>query len=417
MADSINTQKRSIQYRGPVDSADYNLRIEENYKDLVYLYNKLSLIDSRLAQSFERVIKDQAFLGSVVEDLIDRIEALEATGNKISIHSFSQLDYINFVGTSFAVSSTDLLSLDPYYNTITLPKVTGSSTSKLKFFNSSIGQIVPDFFKTYIQNNYVGVDVAGNIVNTTPTYNAILDDPNKIWKRNVIVNESSSSGAQMMFYVKVPTEFTGSMKTNCIKLNPYPMHSVDISTIEYTTTQNPTLTESDGWIPVNSSGLYNGISDAIGNVAPGGWATAGSDTVFNSGPLSFYFAEKEITAIRVKMVQRNYFKELDKYIYTYGLSDLDIRYDKFLPSGKTIIKFTAPQGQLIEEITDVVPFIYNVPLSQMSNAFSYRVIYDDAGNYSLSNPGSSSHVWIEVTLNMLEDKTPPVLSDLLISYN
>jgi len=106
MADSINTQKRSIQYRGPVDSADYNLRIEENYKDLVYLYNKLSLIDSRLAQSFERVIKDQAFLGSVVEDLIDRIEALEATGNKISIHSFSQLDYINFVGTSFAVSST-----------------------------------------------------------------------------------------------------------------------------------------------------------------------------------------------------------------------------------------------------------------------------------------------------------------------
>jgi hypothetical protein len=140
--------------------------------------------------------------------------------------------------------------------------------------------------------------------------------------------------------------------------------------------------------------------------------------VHSSGPLSFYFAEKEITAIRVKMVQRNYFKELDKYIYTYGLSDLDIRYDKFLPSGKTIVKFTAPEGELIEEITDVEPFIYNVPLSQMSNAFSYRVIYDDgSGNYSLSNPGSSSQVWIEITLNMLDDKTPPVLSDLLISYN
>lgn len=417
MSDAINTQKRSAQYRGPVNSADYNLRIEENYKDLVYLYNKLNIVDSKLAQSFERVIKDQAFLANVVQDLLDRVAALEAAGKKISIHSFSQLDYINFVGTNFAVSSTDLLSLDPYYNTITLPRVTGSSTSKLKFFNSSIGQIVPDFFKTYIQNNYVGVDVAGNIVNTTPTYNAILDDPNKVWKRNVITAESSPSGAQMMFYVKVPTEFTGSMKTNCIKLNPYPMHSVDISTIEYTTVQNPTLTEADGWIPLNASGLYNGVLDAIGKVAPGGWLTAGSDTIFNSGPLSFYFAEKEITAIRVKMVQRNYFKELDKYIYTYGLSDLDIRYDKFLPSGKTIIKFTAPEGQLIEEITDVEPFIYNVPLSQMSNAFSYRVIYDDAGNYTLSNPGSSSHVWIEITLNMLEDKTPPVLSDLLISYN
>jgi hypothetical protein len=418
MSDSINTQKRSIQYRGPVDSSDYNLRIEENYKDLVYLYNKLSTVDSKLAQSFERVIKDQAFLASVVNDLIDRISALEAAGKKISIHSFSQLDYINFVGTGFAISSNDLLSFDPYYNVITLPKVTGSSTSKLKFFNSSVGQIVPDFFKTYIQNNYTGVDIAGNIVNTTPTYNAILDDPNKVWKRNIISNESSSAGAQMMFYAKVPTEFTGSMKTNCIKFNPYPMHSVDISSIEYTTVENPTLTESDVWVPLNSSGLYNGIVGAIGKVPPGGWLTAGSDTIFNSGPLSFYFAEKEITAIRIKMVQRNYFKELDKYIYTYGLSDLDIRYDKFLPSGKTIVKFTAPEGQLIEEITDVEPFIYNVPLSQMSNSFSYRVIYDDgSGNYSLSNPGASSQVWIEITLNMLDDKTPPVLSDLLISYN
>lgn len=418
MSDAINTQKRSIQYRGPVDSADYNLRIEENYKDLVYLYNKLSIIDSKLAQSFERVIKDQAFIGSIINDLLDRVAALEAENKKISIYSFSQLDYINFVGTSFAISSTDLLSLDPYYNVITLPKVTGSSTSKLKFFNSSVGQIVPDFFKTYIQNNYTGVDVSGNIVNTNPTYNSILDDPNKVWKRNVISNEASVAGAQMMFYVKVPTEFTGSMKTNCIKLNPYPMYSVDISAIEYTTVQNPTLTESDGWTPLNSSSLYNGVVQAIGKVAPGGWVTLGADTIYNSGPLSFYFAEKEITAIRIKMVQRNYFKELDKYVYTYGLSDLDIRYDKFLPSGKTIVKFTPPEGQLIEEITDVEPFIYNVPLSQMSSAFSYRVIYDDgSGNYTLTNPGASSHAWIEITLNMLEDKTPPVLSDLLISYN
>jgi hypothetical protein len=53
----------------------------------------------------------------------------------------------------------------------------------------------------------------------------------------------------------------------------------------------------------------------------------------------------------------------------------------------------------------------------MSNAFSYRVIYDDAGNYSLTNPGASSSVWIEVTLNMLEDKTAPVLSDLRIQYD
>ena len=56
MADIIHTSKRDYKYNGPVDSADYNLRIEENYKDLVYLYNKASLIDSKLAKTFERVL-------------------------------------------------------------------------------------------------------------------------------------------------------------------------------------------------------------------------------------------------------------------------------------------------------------------------------------------------------------------------
>lgn len=416
MADSIHTQKRTAQYRGPVSSSDYNSRIEENYRDLLYLYNKIKVIDSKLAQSFERVIKDQVFLSYTLKDLTDRVSALEAENNKISVHSFSQLDYISLVGTSFAVSATELLSFDPYYNVITLPKVTGSSSSKLKFFNSSVGQIVPDFFKTVVDNSFVGVDSSGSVVSTTPTYNAILDDPNKVWKRSIISQESSVSGAQMMFYAKIPSEFTGSTKVNSIKLNPYPLYSVDISSIEYTLTKNPSLNSSDTWIPLNNSGLYNNVQDAIGKVAPGGWVTSGADTIYNSGPLAFYFSDKEITAIRIKMNQRNFFKELDQYIYTYGLSDLDIRYDKYLPSGKTIFKFTAPQGELIEEVTAVDPIIYNVPLSQMSQAFSYRVIYDDAGTYSLNNPGASSHVWIEVTLNILEDKTPPVLSDLVISY-
>jgi hypothetical protein len=114
------------------------------------------------------------------------------------------------------------------------------------------------------------------------------------------------------------------------------------------------------------------------------------------------------------MNQRNYFKENGSYIYTYGLSNLDIRYDKFLPSGKTMIRFDAPTGKLIDAVVNVAPVIYNVPNSLLSTAFSYRVIYKDGENYTLDNPGASASVWVEVTLNMLEDYTPPVLSDLKI---
>ena len=58
MSEFIYTKRRTAKYNGPVDSSDYNLRVEENYKDLVYLYNKFNVIDQKLGEAFERVLKD-----------------------------------------------------------------------------------------------------------------------------------------------------------------------------------------------------------------------------------------------------------------------------------------------------------------------------------------------------------------------
>ena len=61
MSEFIYTQKRTRQYNGPVDSSDHNARIEENYKDLVYLYNKYNVTDQKLTEAFQRVLKDHIF--------------------------------------------------------------------------------------------------------------------------------------------------------------------------------------------------------------------------------------------------------------------------------------------------------------------------------------------------------------------
>jgi len=416
MADIINTSKRDYKYNGPVNSSDYNLRIEENYNDLVYLYNKAKLVDTKLASAFERVIKDNVFLSNAITDLEGRVSSLESEENKISLSSFSQLDYSSFVDTSFAISGADLLHFDPIYNYITLPKVRSSSYSHLKIGSSGNGQIVPDYFKAKVDVTFAGVDSSAAVVETTPIYNSFLDSSEKIWYRNVIADTPSSAGAQMMMYVKVPVQISGSTKTNCVKLNPYPFFGTDIVLIEYTTKQNPTLSQSDGWTPLNTNGLYDGSQEAIGRVAPGGWENSGSDAARNSGPLIFYFGEKDITALRVKFIQRNYIYESPKYVYTYGLSDMDVRFDRFTPSGRMMIKFTPKNGDLINSITNVTPKIYNVPLSLMDEAFSYRVIYSNGSAFTTSNPGASASVWIEVTLNMLDDNTPPVLTDLVVDY-
>lgn len=413
----MHTKKRTRQFNGPVSSEDHNARIEENYKDLVYLYNRSNVIDQKLSDMFERVLKDHTFINQYIKDLENRVTALEAAEKILSIHSFSQIQNTALPPSELAISSDEILYFDPIYNIITLPKLDGSSHSKIKFFTQTDGQTIPNFFETRISNSLVGVDVPGAIIDTNNVHNAILDRSDKYWKRSIVSNTLSPYGAQTYVYIKVPSEYSGSIKTNCIKMNPFPSYGVDILSIEYTTRIDPALDESDVWYPLNRDRLYDGVTEAIGKVPPGGWSTLGADYILNSGPTAFYFQELNITAIRFVIRQKNYFVENQKYVFTYGLSDLDIRYDKFLPTGRMIFKFEAPQAETISNITNVTPKIYNVSPALVSDVFSYRIIYFNGSIYTLDNPGSSNSVWIEVTLNQLFDGTAPMLSDLLVEYN
>jgi hypothetical protein len=420
VSEFIYTEKKSQQYHGPISSTDFNTRVEQNYSDLLYLYNKYGVLDKKLAEIIERVVKENLFLTSAINDLIDRVRALESLNtNQISFYSKSQIDLTPFVGTEYSVSSDQLIDYNEYYNQATLPKVTGSSHSKIKFINATKGQVIPDFLQTRIDNSLSGGDSSGAVIDTTPVQYAFLDQPDKIWRRNVILNEANPLGVSLYLYVKIPLGSVGSSLSNCITLVPYPANGVDVVKVEYTTSPSPSLSDKDVYLPVNP-GYYDGQVDAIGKVAPGGWSTLGSDTIHNSGPLNFYFAEKQVTAVRVLLRQKNYVIENSKYVYTYGLSNMDIRYDKFMPTGKTFVKFTAPEGKTINEVTNVIPKIYNVSQSLVPEISSYRVFYPNGDTYSPnSNTGTSSDVYIEISMSVADNKIPPVLSDLIIQadYN
>jgi len=421
MSDILNSENRTVQYNGPVNSADFNLRAEQNYRDLVHLYNRSGILDQKLSEAFERVLKDHHFLSMAVLDLEDRVKALEYNSEseykKMSIYTYSQIDVASFVGDpTFAVSSTDALSFDYVYNIITLPKLQSSSQSKLKFFDSSGAQVIPDFLETKVDNAFVGVDTAGSLIDTTPIYYSFLESSDKFWKRNVIVDTPSAAGAQIYLYVKIPSSFSGSAASNFLSLIPYPIFGVDIVSIEYSADPNPNLDINDKWTPLNFNRLYNNQPEATGKVPPGGWSTVGGDIVLNAGPVGFYFPSIEINALTIALRQRNYTTEHGKCVYTYGLSDMDLRSQKCLDSGKTIIKFTAPNNDTILNVEEVIPKIYNVPEELISTAFNYRVIYKQGSSYTLDPVPGSTSVWIEVTLNKLGDGTAPVLSDLIVNY-
>jgi hypothetical protein len=418
MSEFIYTQKKAQQYHGPLSSTDFNERTEQNYADLIYLYNKYGVLDKKVNEIIERIIKDNIFLSNAVNDLFERIRSIESQNtNQISLYSRSQIDNGPFVNTPNAVSTSEALQFDEYSNLLSLPVVSGSSHSKIKFINPTKGQIIPEFLDTRIDLSLPGGDGNGAIIDTTPVQNAFLNQPDKVWRRNVILNSSNPLGVSLYLYVKIPSSSVGSTLSNILTLSPYPHNGVDVVKVEYTTKPSPTLTDADTYVPLNDQGLYEDNLDALSKVAPGGWPTVGSDTIVNSGPLHFYYAEKPITAFRILLRQRNYIVENNKYVYTYGLSDFDVRYEKFLPTGRSFVKFAAPSGKVINEIMNVSPKIYNVSQTVLSEVFQYRVFYKNGSTYSLENQGTSTEVYIEVTLKMLEDKIPPVLSDLVIEVD
>lgn len=418
MSEFIYTQKKAQQYHGPISSTDFNERVEQNYADLIYLYNKYGVIDKKVNEIIERIIKDNIFMSSAIKDLFERIRSMESQNtNQLSLYTRSQIDNSPFLNTVHAVSTSEALEFDEYTNLLKLPVVSGSSHSKIKFINPSKGQVIPDFMDTKLDFNVPGGDGNGVLVDTTPVQNAFLNQPDKVWRRNVILNSPNPLGVSMYLYVKVPSSSIGSTLSNMITLNPYPSNGVDVVKIEYCTVPNPTLTDSDGYMPLNTQGLYDQNYDAVGKVPPGGWATVGSDTVVNSGPLNFYYADTAITAVRVLLRQRNYIVENGKYVYTYGLADFDIRYDKYLPQGRAFVKFTAPSGKVINEVLNVYPKIYNISESSLSDVFDFNVYYKDGSNYTTTNPHTSTEVYVEVILTMLADKIPPVLSDLVIEID
>jgi len=417
MSEFIYTQKKPIQYHGPISSSDFNERIEQNYADLVYLYNKYSVVDKKISEIIERIIKENIFLSSAVKNLADRIRVIESINtNQLSIHSKNQIDLVPFINTPYAIPASQALVFNEYYNDLTLPQIIGSSHSKIKYVNALKGQVVPDFLETRIDPNIAGGDGSGAFIDTTPVQNAFINQPDKVWRRNVILNEPNPLGVSMFFYIKIPTGSIGNSLSNCVSLSPFPSNGVDIIKVEYTTAANPSMSDKDGYYPL-SYGYYDQEYDAVGKVAPGGWSIVGSDAIINSGPQKFYCADKKITAIRVLLRQRNYIKENSSYVYTYGLSDIDVRYEKFIETGRTFIRFDAPAGKTINEILNVSPKIYTLPQSLLNSVFSYRIFYPSGSNYVLTNPNTSSHVYIEVSLAMLENKIPPVLSDLIVEVN
>lgn len=424
MAKIPSTQKHVNQYRGPSDSEQYNQNSDDVYNDLVYLHNKANELSSDVKEGFSAAIKDLHGISREIEEIKTEMAAVKAAaGSKIVSYTGPTMDdTLRFAATVYAVPAESKLTLDTRFKQITLPKIVDSSVSKLKYAGLDGDVSVPPSLEMVVAPNAGSLDNAGAATNvrTSLPYEAVIAEPGRVWERNII-STNPSGQVTMDLMVKLPTELTATPYSNVLEMIPFPVYGVDVLGIYYSLDPAPSMTPSSpSWVALNDNAKYSGVTKAIGYVPPGGW---NGDAIITSPPVSFVFPSKKITALKITLRQANAFnvasQAYPRYLYSYGLSYLDVRYDKFETEGKMIFKITPKSGDTISSIQSVTPEIYNVTQAGLPDVFSYRVIWETApnsGTYTLTPVPLSQKVWLEVTLKKDVNENLPALTGFRVQY-
>lgn len=415
MPDTPYTQHRHYQFRGPTHSDSENKRIEENYLDFVSMLNMYRVLGEEYDEGYGRLLKEFISLSRQLEELEARQDILEADTTSLTFHSPTQVDTDLFDGTPYEIGDTVACTHDIKHGVVTLPEVVSSSISKFAFINSDNSVLVPSTLEARIEGEPGTADSVGATIDSNEPEQAVARQTGRIWERNVIVNAPDDS-AQMDVFFKAPTDLFTTDWANAIVLHPYPVMGVDILDVSYTTNPNVLMDTGDGYTTLNDLGIHSGDDAAVGWTPPGGWV---GDEDINAGPRVYHFSPKRITGIKVTLRQRHYFKEGGVYVYSYGLSAIDLRQNKFLDEGKAMIRFDAPEGQTISEITNVLPQMWNVAEADYPLVFSYRPIWETAfqsGVYTTSAVPFSNRVWLEVTLSAMPNGGTPALSGLTVQF-
>lgn len=420
--DNIYSKKRSAKYKGPTTSDDYNARIEENYRDLLSLTNKANVSRDEIIKSNRYIMKNLESLSSALNYaavILNYAIATYSPGSLsfVSIYDSSIVDNDRFDGTAFELEENIRCEVSPRYAHVTLPKVLESSSSKLKFEDIDGEITLPSTFEAYAIGDPDSVDDSNAYLNTTDVADAVVGGIGSIWERNVIVNSAVAGvdKAIVDLYFRIPSDVSAIAESNCIVLDPYPMIGTNVVGIAYSTKSDPALNDQDVYVPLNKDSYGEGDTLSNSLVPPGAFT---GDKITMARPLKFYFDPVNATSFKITLEQERFIKNGGDYVFTYGLSDLDVRYDKFMDIGKTIIRIDAPGDTTFSEELDITPAIYNVSLAEIPYVFSYRTIWEtsyDSGVYTTTPVPFSNRLWVEVTLNKTVGGVSPVLNGLKIN--
>lgn len=335
------SEKREARFRGPTSSEDFNKWIEDNYFDLVQLFNLGTKNSINILDNFNMLVSENDFLSRKITSLqndlesilmsISNINANPELSSKVLSKSFSSMENI------FDLESGKKCYIDTKFGIAHLP-LQQKHISKI-YLNSDNGEpLLPKAFKARLYESTspmnIGLDVIDEVllVEDNNLYKAFDGKDNTFWQRSS-VKTSTTEALYAVLDLELPQNIISHPRVNTIYLNPSPEFSFSILDIKYY--RNSTWTSISTYPGIDTPEEINDISK-----------------------ITFMFEPQDILKLRIYIKQSNGTVQGDKKVFTYGFKSIDVNFTRFIQEpASMMIKFDIPNPEIhsFSSVTSIEP--------------------------------------------------------------
>lgn len=407
------SEKREAQFRGPSSSEDFNKWMDDNYYDLIQLFNFATEYGIEIPRNMEMLVVENITLQkklNSLQSLIDNITKALTSENKVLYKSFAS-------SATFA-DSTDGINLehDTDFGLLKIPHV--QEISKIYLVDLNKQNFIPKTFQAKVYESLEPIDISVATIEPgiglikvadgdSDLLNAFDGDKSSFWLRKTSIppNVTPNTSASEVYFcieLELPINIINHTRANILTIDPTPLSSITLLDIYYRTVNDWQRLPS---YPTKEIG---------GQIQP--------VEINDLGRMKFCFPTRDVVGVRIYCKQSNWFLENEMRNFYYGFRNIDVKYMAFrTKTSKIRVAFDIPdQEKMFTSILSVKP-IFSDGSIVGSDLFSvYKIHYNLAGQDREANlgeplPAGVQRVYVEIGL-MLSSQVSPLLSGLVMEY-
>ena len=400
----ISTPK-PLGFRQKTDSQQLNQLHQDTLQDLLTLCNQANTLEKDMTYVKEVLSTENTFLRYRLNELEGQLVTLEQKlaeqkeGEELLVYplfssNFQTSDELN-------PASVDLT----YLSTTRLPM---KITSKVSVYDETLQTtyLPPSLKLTYgPETSTIGKQIIQ--IEDNGAENALNGDPNTYWVRQYVC-DASCHAVYCELIITLPEDALTTRNINTIKLLPYPVHALDVLSIEYR--------ENGNWIPIPSfNEHHHNLSDRL--------ELKETVTAITKSPnLQFNFKRIQANEIRIRLRQEHYIKREDgTKEMMIGLKQLEINQETYshdYHGFSADLTFPYPNRQIIVKGLEIV---LNNPSEADSDLIQYEFYtYDSLGylsKLSESLPFTLGSTKLHIKFKMLEQQATPNIHRINVLYS